>query len=123
MRTRDSTKCADCGAEYHPRVHAYPGLVIALALFAILLVVIASVLWFTGRAELLWVLWAKVAAALIVAVMGFMAVRLQNRLMVPRFYSQASGREPAYGEIVLECPRCGSASLTGMDPSDQRYNR
>ncbi len=112
VRTRFSLRCADCGTEYRPRVHAYPGLVIALGLLAILGMVVAFVLWHTGQVDRSWVLWAKVAAALIVAVIGYMASRLHKRLMEPSFYTWASGREPEYGEIVLECPRCGSAAAS-----------
>lgn len=111
LRTRAPFRCVDCGNEYQPRVHAYPGLVIGLGLAAILVVVAAGGMWFAGWLERSWLLWAKVAAAIAVAAIGVMASRLQKRLMAPRIYSRESGREPAFGEIVLGCPRCGSDAL------------
>lgn len=112
MRTRLALRCAACGQEYHPRVESRPGLVLALGLVAIALVVGVGALVLAGRLERNWFLWAKLAALLITALIGWRAARLQRRLQTPRFYSRAAGREPAWGEIVPDCPRCGSESLT-----------
>ncbi len=112
MRTRPAFRCAAYSEEYHPRVAASPGLAIALGLVAIALVVGIGALVLAGRLERSWFLSAKLAALLIAAALGWRAARLQRRLRTPRFYSRTAGREPHWGEIVPDCPRCGSESLT-----------
>ncbi len=115
VRMRVLFRCLDCDRRYHPAVYAHPRLVIGLNTVMLIALIAIAVLWWTGRIDRWWLLAAKVAVAIVVVWTGWLASRLHAALLEPRLHARGSGREPEFGEIVLDCPRCGSgrAELDG----------
>jgi uncharacterized protein (DUF983 family) len=123
IRTRDTFRCVDCNHEYHPRAQAPAGLVLVIAVPTLLAAVLVVGLWLVDRAQREWILWAKVATGSVVIGSIALGAWLQSRVQEGRAHSYSSTGSPAFGEIVLNCPKCGSLFATAAEAESVRAPR
>ena len=123
IRTRDTFRCVDCDHEYHPQVQAPAGLVLVIALPTLLAAALVFALWLLDRALREWILWAKAATALVVLGVSGLGAWLQSRVQEGRAHTYSTTGTPAFGEIVLNCPKCGSQFATAEESESVRAPR
>jgi hypothetical protein len=115
IRLRDGFRCVECGHEYPPQVQAPAGVVVLLAVPMLLAVVLVFSLWLVDRAQREWIQWAKMATALVALGVGGFSFWLQSRIQEARFHSRRSVEPPAFGEILPNCPKCGSQAASSEE--------
>ena len=120
---RDTFRCVDCDHEYHPRVQAPAGPVLVIAVLTLLAALLVFGLWLLHRAEREWILWAKMATALVFGGVITLGAWLQSRVQEGRAHSYSSTGSPAFGDIVLNCPKCGSQFATAAESESARAPR
>lgn len=123
IRARDTFRCVDCDHEYHPQVQAPIALVLVIAVPTLLAALLVFGLWLADRAEREWILWAKAATALVVTGAVSLGAWLQSRVQEGRAHSYSSKGSPAFGDIVVNCPKCGSPFATAEESQTVRAPR
>jgi DNA-directed RNA polymerase subunit RPC12/RpoP len=93
--TNDVYCCSDCGKQYHPKVHSQPYVI----QFGAFIVGIAIYTLFIKQAPL-WL--GAFVLTLIVTI--FLWSYSKDR----KVKSTEGDRKVKYGDIVIECPECGS---------------
>lgn len=89
--TNELYECANCKYTYHPKVHSQPYIVQIVAIVVALAIVLG--LFAFGK---IW-LYAFVAV-----------IALPYLAYYRRRARRVSNGSPKYGDIILECPKCGA---------------
>lgn len=101
-------RCRRCGTEYRPRAHR-PWTSYAVAALAIVAPLVVG--WWLvreGETRLLVTKLVVTAALIVLALTADRWLREPDRSAPrPPVHDPSSGRPPAAGELVLECPACG----------------
>ncbi|WP_145182786.1 hypothetical protein [Gimesia chilikensis] len=97
--TNETFMCDDCQYDYHPKVHSQPYIV----QFGAILIATSLFLVFKFQAPV-WLY------ALLPILIGGYMIWYHNRDR--RIMASSSTSKLKYGDIILECPKCGSTKAT-----------
>lgn len=92
--SNEQYECSECGHHYHPKVHSQPYII----QFGIILIGVPAILLIIYKA----IIWLFVFGALS-SIYFYFYLKKERKV--------AAG-EAKYGDIVLECPKCGSKNGT-----------
>jgi len=98
--SEDLYRCAPCGHQFYPKVHSQPYIV---QFGAILVGLLIFTLFKTQAPAWMYALLPGVVAVY------FIYYHKKDRKAV----SRAGSSKIKYGDIILDCPQCGSAEVTG----------
>ena len=93
--SKEARICRDCAHRYYPKVHSQPYIV----QFGAVLVGVAIFFLIKYGAPLLYL-----AFPLVFAVMVIVYYNKDRKAVSPKM------QKPKYGEIIIECPKCGKDS-------------